>query len=283
MDIAVSLSLAIAGQSYKAWRNRRLLGEGTVYTLGRGSELIDVKLQADVKAQERTREQEILSQEPFSLSLASASVASPVNVKLVPSGQERVRRALRRLGTGLEVSLSRPGSLVASGILSLALTALTGMSTAQASEMMLPSDTTRAVQCVLANNFTQSDPSAADSLLADISKPAKHRVFTRGAMIGASGTDTAYSTHSNTVSPGYHTNSYGTYSITHQNAAPGQHMNQPPKDDQPHVNSVPTGHSNNVKYRITGAEPKAHVNTSDYGGIHINTTAEDDGTITYPK
>ena len=279
MDIAVSLSLAIAGQSYKAWRDRRLLGEGTVYTLGRGSELIDVKLQADVKAQERMREQEILSQEPLSLSLASAPVASPVNVKLVPSGQERVRRALRRLGTGLEVSLSRPGSLVASGILSLALTALTGMGTAQASEIVLPSDTTRAVQCVLANNFTQSDPSAADSLLADISKPAKHRVFTRGAMIGASGTDNAYSTHSNTASPGYHTNSYGTYNITHQNAAPGQHMNQPAKDDQAHINQTATGHVNQTKYRVTGGDAKGHINTNKYGGIHMNGTADDNGKL----
>ncbi len=278
MDIAVSLSLAIAGQSYKAWRNRRLLGERTVYTLGRGSELIDVKLQADVEAQERTREQEILNQEPLSLSLASAPIASPVNVKLVPSGQERVRRALRRLGTGLEVSLSRPGSLVASGILSLALTALTGMGTAQASEMVLPSDTTRAVQCVIGNDFTQSGPSAADSLLADISKPAKHRVFTRGAMIGVSGTNNAYSTHSNTANAGFHTNSYGTYDITHKNSSSG-HANQPPKDGNGHYNWTGSGHLNTAHYRITGGAKNGHVNTHRYGGVHVNGTANDEGII----
>ncbi len=278
MDIAVSLSLAIAGQSYKAWRDRHLLGKGTVYTLGRGSELIDVKLQADVKAQERTREQEILNQEPFSLSLASVPVASPVNVKLVPSGQERVRRALRRLGAGLEVSLSRPGSLVASGILSLALTAITGMGTAQASEMMLPCDTTRAVQCVLANNSTQSVPSAVDSLLADISKPAKHRVFTRGAMIGASGTDNAYSTHSNTETPGFHTNSYGTYNIRHENTV-GGHADQPPGDGHGHSNWTGSGHRNTAHYEITGGKKNGHINTNRYGGIHVNGTADDDGKL----
>ena len=173
MDIAVSLALAVAGQTLPAWRARRANAQGAAYPLQGGRELWSVSLRHSA---DKVAQVSAVQPQPnaWSLSLSGASVSSPA-VSLTASGGRRWRRALKRVCRGWEFSLSRPRAWVASGVLAFALFVLAGGQPAQARSTdcaSLPCSVNRAVQC-------ESVASSPEALLATIEQPAQHRVFTR--------------------------------------------------------------------------------------------------------
>ena len=178
MDIAVSLALAVAGQTLPAWRARRANAQGAAYPLQGGRELWSVSLRHSA---DKVAQVSAVQPQPnaWSLSLSGASVSSPA-VSLTASGGRRWRRALKRVCRGWEFSLSRPRAWVASGVLAFALFVLAGGQPAQARSTdcaSLPCSVNRAVQC-------ESVASSPEALLATIEQPAQHRVFTRTGVEG---------------------------------------------------------------------------------------------------
>lgn len=175
MDFAVRLALSIAERTWPSWQARQgqLQHDGySAYPLRGGSELWNLQLShAPGKEKENAAESVSVPVSDLFLSFSDRQAALP-RVSLVPSGTKRLRRALRHIAQGFEFSLTRPAAAAASGILSFALAVLAGGSLAGASVSSLPGDSSRAVQC-------QAAQETRDSLLADISQPARHRVFSR--------------------------------------------------------------------------------------------------------
>ncbi|MBQ7567268.1 hypothetical protein IJT17_00505 [bacterium] len=254
MDIAIRLALAVAERTWLSCQeSRQGCGENyAAYPLRGGNQLWSVKLDSAEDSQAAIEPKS--AHEDLCLSLGGTEARrTEAAVRLAPSGAKRIKLAMGHVCKGFEFSLNKPAALVASGMLTVALTVLAGTATAEANRSAeLPVNSSRAVQC-------RASHSGQDSLLAEVTQPARHRVFSRARdRMGGSGsgteghTNTSYSNPKSEIIPGqdttFHSNikfdpGTGTWGGTwgsdgHMNFNPPAHFNNTHGDQ--HTNLTPS-------------------------------------------
>ena len=168
MDIAIGLGLAVAAQTWSAYRQRVASGEYAAYALRGGTELLSLSLHRTTVAAAAPA---TVNTGDFQLTWQGTAVCAPrVRLELAP--RQKVRRAQRHLCSGFEFSWHRSAALVASGVLTFALAVLSGADCAQAADFAAAPEVARTVQCPV-------EASRAERLLANITKAARYRTFSR--------------------------------------------------------------------------------------------------------
>lgn len=187
MDIAVGLGIAVAAQTWRAYRQRAVAGEYAAYALRGGAELLNLRLR---HAETAEKALDLVDTGGFQLTWQGTAARAP-KVRLEMAPARKVERARRHVCAGFELSWHRSAALVASGVLTFALAVLSGADCAQAAVGQGLAQATRTVQCPV-------EAPRTERLLADITEAARYRAFSRNSDAGKVGTS-GDNTHTNSV------------------------------------------------------------------------------------